>query len=231
MRLRSAPALARAIPRWTSILGLRLRHTTERNELASTTNRHQYAPMEPSVRPFPLMPICVHLWLRTPYFGPKVVVERHAPTPKANKRTQGGTLKRASVWAWSWVPLRCPKNFGQWTRGILPLRKGDGFMSKGKRYEKSFKLQAARLVADHGYSFEEAGARLGVSAWSVRSWLNQFRASGELPGRESRRPRPMSGTLREENRKLRLENDILKKPPRTSPRTACEVRMDGKARG
>ena len=43
-----------------------------------------------------------------------------------------------------------------------------------KRYDKSFKLQAARLVADHGFSFNEAGERLGVSSRPVRSWLNEF---------------------------------------------------------
>lgn len=85
-------------------------------------------------------------------------------------------------------------------------------MSKGKRYEKSFKLEAARLVSEHGYSFEQAGARLGVSAWSVRHWLNQFRASGELPGKEVTAPTADElKALREENRRLRLENDILKK--------------------
>lgn len=85
-------------------------------------------------------------------------------------------------------------------------------MSKVKRYEKSFKLQAARLVSGHGYTFEDAGTRLGVSAWSVRNWLHQFRASGDLPGKEVTAPvGDELKVLREENRKLRLENDILKK--------------------
>jgi len=87
-------------------------------------------------------------------------------------------------------------------------------MSKGKRYERSFKLQAARLVVDHGYTFREAGERLGVSSWSVRSWVKQFRASGELSAAESDSSPPVAEelkTLREENRKLRLENEILKK--------------------
>jgi len=87
-------------------------------------------------------------------------------------------------------------------------------MSKGKRYEKTFKLQAARLVVDHGYTYREAGERLGVSSWSVRSWVKQFRASGELPAAESDSAAPVGEelkTLRDENRKLRLENEILKK--------------------
>ena len=40
-------------------------------------------------------------------------------------------------------------------------------MAKQKRYNKDFKLQAARLVTEQGYSFREAGERLAVSAWSI----------------------------------------------------------------
>ncbi len=85
-------------------------------------------------------------------------------------------------------------------------------MGRGKRYEKSFKLQAARMAAEHGYSYEDVGKRLDVSAWSVRHWVRQFRASGELPPTETTAPvSDELKTLRDENRQLRLENDILKK--------------------
>jgi len=85
-------------------------------------------------------------------------------------------------------------------------------MGQKKRYEKSFKLQAARLVADHGYSYADVGKRLGVTAWSVRSWLRQLRASGELPAETITAPgaEELKG-LRDENRRLRMENEILKK--------------------
>ena len=81
-----------------------------------------------------------------------------------------------------------------------------------KKYEKSFKLQAAKLVVEHGYSYAEAGRRLDVTDWSIRSWVKQLRASGDLPPEDS--PAPVADemrTLRDENRKLRLENEILKK--------------------
>ena len=80
----------------------------------------------------------------------------------------------------------------------------------GKRYDKSFKLQAARFVADHGYSFNEAGERLGVRSWSVRSWLDEFRASGGLPPKDVTAPAADERKApRKANRRLRLENDIL----------------------
>jgi len=54
-------------------------------------------------------------------------------------------------------------------------------MAKGKRYDKEFRLGAARLVVEQGYSQAEAARRLGVTATTLKSWIEQFRKSGELP--------------------------------------------------
>jgi transposase-like protein len=85
-------------------------------------------------------------------------------------------------------------------------------MAKKKRYGKEFKLGAARLVVEQGYTRVEAAERLGVSAWSIRRWMEQFRQSGELPpeGQPVLEAEEMKG-LRKENKRLRLENEILKK--------------------
>ena len=85
-------------------------------------------------------------------------------------------------------------------------------MAKQKRYGKDFKLQAARLVVEQGYSFREAGERLGVSAWSIRYWVGRFRETGELPPEgESRPVAEELKQLRKENMRLQMENEILKK--------------------
>ncbi len=81
-----------------------------------------------------------------------------------------------------------------------------------KRYSPEFRLQAAKLVVECGYSNSEAARRLGATSWSVRKWVAAFRQSGQLPstGRvvsaadENRQ-------LRKELAELRIENDILKK--------------------
>jgi len=85
-------------------------------------------------------------------------------------------------------------------------------MAKHKRYSKDFRLQAARLVTEQGYSFRDAADRLGASAWSIRHWVQKFRQSGELPPENQRQPAAEElKQLRTENTRLRMENEILKK--------------------
>ena len=85
-------------------------------------------------------------------------------------------------------------------------------MAKQKRYTKEFRLEAARLVAEQGYTLNEAAGRLGISGWSIANWIKKFRQTGELAPAEA--PQPVAEDLkqlRRENKRLRLENDILKK--------------------
>ena len=85
-------------------------------------------------------------------------------------------------------------------------------MAKYKRYNRDFKLQAARLVTEQGYSLREAGERLGISAWSIQNWVKKFRQTGELPSEDESQPAAEQlKQLRKENIRLRMENDILKK--------------------
>jgi len=85
-------------------------------------------------------------------------------------------------------------------------------MAKSKSYTREFRLQAARLVVNEGYSQAEAARRLGVSANSIATWIQKFRQSGELIEDEKTvRTADELRDLRRENRELRLENEILKK--------------------
>ena len=81
-----------------------------------------------------------------------------------------------------------------------------------KRYDKEFRLGAARLVVEQGYSQTEAGRRLGVTPTSVAKWIEQFRATGELPPVGQVVPEAEElKALRKETKRLQLENEILKK--------------------
>jgi len=47
-------------------------------------------------------------------------------------------------------------------------------MATYRKYSKEFKLQAARLVVEQGYSYKQAAQRLGTSSWSIRNKLALF---------------------------------------------------------
>jgi transposase-like protein len=86
------------------------------------------------------------------------------------------------------------------------------FIMKQRRYSKEFKRQAAELVVKQGYSQAEAARRLGVSGKSLGDWIQALRRSGELDeGGQTKEHAEECRTLREENRRLRVENEILKK--------------------
>jgi len=85
-------------------------------------------------------------------------------------------------------------------------------MVRSKRYSKDFKLEAARLVVEHGYTFKEAAKRLGTTDWSIRQWVQKFRQGGDLPPAGAPQPEAEElRRLRKENKRLQLENEILKK--------------------
>jgi len=85
-------------------------------------------------------------------------------------------------------------------------------MAKQKRYSREFKLQAAKLVVESGYTYQEAAGRLGTTDWSIRQWVSKFRKDGQLPPKGA--PQPEADEFRQlkkEVKRLRLENEILKK--------------------
>ena len=85
-------------------------------------------------------------------------------------------------------------------------------MAKYRKYSKEFKLQAAKLVAEQGYSYDKAAKRLGTTGFSVRNWVQKFRENGDLPSQSQTQPKADElRQLRKEIAQLKMENDILKK--------------------
>ncbi len=83
-----------------------------------------------------------------------------------------------------------------------------------RRYSKEFKIEAVRLVTDEGYSIADAADSLGVSGESIRRWKLELDAAGSdaFAPRESISEVELENRrLREENRRLTMERDILKK--------------------
>jgi transposase len=89
-------------------------------------------------------------------------------------------------------------------------------MKKTRRqYTKEFKLDAVRLVTEQGYKRCEAARNLGVDHGTLGRWVLEygkapeqevFRGNGHLTEEQAELRR-----LREENRRLKMERDILKK--------------------
>ena len=88
---------------------------------------------------------------------------------------------------------------------------------KRRNYTEDFKRDAVALVTEQGYKPSEAARSLGIGDNRVRRWMREFEqaASGE---RLSSDEREELKRLRKENRLLRMEKDILKKPANTSRR-------------
>ncbi len=86
--------------------------------------------------------------------------------------------------------------------------------SKRRTYTREFKVEAVRLVTEDGCSIREAAESLGVSTNAVRTWRKQLEneADNAFPGkgRISSRDEQLR-RLQKENRRLRMERDILKK--------------------
>lgn len=83
-----------------------------------------------------------------------------------------------------------------------------------RRYALEFKLDAVRLVLNEGYSVPKAAERLGISPKNLYHWKRQYEERRLVPGMKRAQATPEEAELRrlrEENRQLRLETEILKK--------------------
>jgi transposase len=77
-----------------------------------------------------------------------------------------------------------------------------------------FKREAVRLVTAHGYGVAEAARNLGINAAMLGRWKRELEAheNGAFPGKGRLLPEQEElHRLREENKRLRMEREILKK--------------------
>ena len=82
------------------------------------------------------------------------------------------------------------------------------------QYTKESKLDAIRLVTEQGYKRSEAARNLGIDAGVLGRWVREYEASESEAfrgnGKLTAEQLELQG-LREENRRLKMERDILKK--------------------
>lgn len=86
---------------------------------------------------------------------------------------------------------------------------------KNRSFDPEFKIEAASLVIDQGYSYKEACAAMGVSNSALRKWVDQLKSerNGETPTKgkaftpDQRRIQELEAKVK----RLEREKEILKK--------------------
>ena len=79
-----------------------------------------------------------------------------------------------------------------------------------RKFSREFKQSAVKLVHEQGYTVPEAAQSLGVDGSTLRLWLKQFPATAGSAAPETSL-RAEVQRLREENKRLLMEREILKK--------------------
>ena len=87
-------------------------------------------------------------------------------------------------------------------------------MTTRKNYPKEFKLDAISLVLDQGYSRSEAARSLDINANMLCRWIKEYQSEDGQAFRGNGKLSPEQAEirqLREENPRLKMEKEILKK--------------------
>lgn len=85
-----------------------------------------------------------------------------------------------------------------------------------KTYTKEFKLEAIRLMEESGRPSSEVAMELGIRRNQLYKWKDQLANRGETAfsgkrGRPAKEDQSELATLKQENLRLKEENEILKK--------------------
>ena len=81
----------------------------------------------------------------------------------------------------------------------------------GRQYDKAFKVAAAKLVTEQGYTPKRAAAGLGVPVNTLQYWVKVFARRPQREAETLETLRLRNRQLESENQRLRLEQEILKK--------------------
>jgi transposase len=84
---------------------------------------------------------------------------------------------------------------------------------KRKTYTPEFKREAVRLVTEHHYGIAETARNLGINTNMLRRWKRELadNENNAFPGKGRFSPEQEElHRLRAENKRLRMERDILK---------------------
>jgi transposase len=87
-------------------------------------------------------------------------------------------------------------------------------ITERKSYSRQFKIDAVNLVTEQGYRITEAARNLEINPNVLRRWRNQLADGSDqaFPGKgHMTTENEELNRLRKENKRLRMEHEILKK--------------------
>lgn len=86
-------------------------------------------------------------------------------------------------------------------------------MEKRRVFSRDYKLAAVKKVVEQGLSNSQVARDLGIGENLIHNWRKAFEADGTLKANAQDCPTADAELkrLREENRQLKIERDILKK--------------------
>ena len=90
---------------------------------------------------------------------------------------------------------------------------------KTKRtFTPEFRLECAQLIVDKGYSYRQASEAMNVGSTTLESWVRQLRRErqGIAPSATPITPEQIEiRKLRKKLQRIEMENEILKRLPRS----------------
>lgn len=98
--------------------------------------------------------------------------------------------------------------------------------STRRKFSDQYKAEAVELVKTSGRPVAEIARDLGINDGTLGNWVQLTKKRGEFTEKPLEiDERAELKELREENRRLKMEREVLKKPRRGLRRRACEVRL------
>lgn len=94
----------------------------------------------------------------------------------------------------------------------------------GKRYPEEFKIESVKQVVERGHSVSRVATRLDITTHSLYAWIKKYGPDSST-NKEQSDAQAEIRRLQKELKRVTDEQDILKKPRRTSQSCPTEVRL------
>jgi transposase len=88
---------------------------------------------------------------------------------------------------------------------------GEWFMKSKRTFGREYKLAAVKRIVEQGQSYAQVAKDLGVKDGLLRNWPKKFVGEGVLSPGPAGSVEVELKRLREENRRLKMEREILRK--------------------